>query len=281
MASGRYAIRPMRRADLDLAVEWAAAEGWNPGLHDADVFHATDPQGFLIGELDGAPVASISAVAYGEAFGFIGFYIVKPGHRGGGLGLQIWRAAMARLGSRNIGLDGVLAQQDNYRKSGFRLAYRNVRHEGTARAGSAAGLVDARGVPFETIERYDRRLFPAPREIFLRKWLALPGSHGLALVRDGALAGYGVVHPCRKGFKIGPLFANDDTTAEALIAGLSAKVAVGAPIYLDVPEVNGAAMALARRHGMTPMFETARMYTGPDPAVDLARVWGVTTFELG
>ena len=39
----------------------------------------------------------------------------------------IWNAAMDSLAGRNVGLDGVVAQQDNYRKSGFRLAYRNVR----------------------------------------------------------------------------------------------------------------------------------------------------------
>jgi len=29
------------------------------------------------------------------------------------------------------------------------------------------------------------------------------------------------------------------------------------------------------------VFETARMYTGPAPAIDLARIYGITTFELG
>ncbi len=43
---------------------------------------------------------------------------------------------------RTIGLDGVLAQQENYRKSGFQLAYRNIRYCGTftgVYAGSTAG----------------------------------------------------------------------------------------------------------------------------------------------
>jgi hypothetical protein len=43
-------VRNMAEADLALALEWAAAEGWNPGLHDARCFYAADPQGFLIGE---------------------------------------------------------------------------------------------------------------------------------------------------------------------------------------------------------------------------------------
>mgnify|MGYP003678387446 FL=1 len=106
-----YKIRPMTRADLDLAVAWAAAEGWNPGLHDAEAFFATDPEGFLIGELDGAPVSCVSAVRYPENFAFLGFYIVRPAHRGKGLGIAIWKAAMRRLEGYNIGLDGVLDQR--------------------------------------------------------------------------------------------------------------------------------------------------------------------------
>ena len=31
-------IRRMTRDELDVLVEWAAREGWNPGLDDAEVF---------------------------------------------------------------------------------------------------------------------------------------------------------------------------------------------------------------------------------------------------
>ena len=62
MSDDAFTIVPMNRADVDTAVDWAAGEGWNPGLDDADCFYATDPNGFLIGRLDGEPVASISVV---------------------------------------------------------------------------------------------------------------------------------------------------------------------------------------------------------------------------
>src|SRR5690606_16283758 len=129
MADGNYSIRCMTRPEVDLCVEWAAAEGWNPGLHDAAPFHAADSEGFLVGMLDGEPIGSISAVRYGGHFGFIGFYIVAPAWRQQGYGLQLWHAAMQHLQGRLIGLDGVVAQQDNYRKSGFALAYNNIRFQ--------------------------------------------------------------------------------------------------------------------------------------------------------
>jgi hypothetical protein len=57
--------------------------------------------------------------------------------------------------------------------------------------------------------------------------------------------------------------------------------ATGGEVYLDVPQPNGPAVALANSHGLAPVFETARMYSGPIRPVDLERVYGVTSFELG
>lgn len=120
-----FSIRRMNPGELALALEWAAAEGWNPGVHDAKCFYSSDPNGFFIGRLNGEAIGCISAVAYDSRFGFIGLYIVRPEFRGQGLGAKLWHHAIGYLGDRNIGLDGVVAQQDNYRKSGFHLAHNN------------------------------------------------------------------------------------------------------------------------------------------------------------
>lgn len=274
-----FTLRRMRRSELDLAIEWAACEGWNPGLHDADAFFPTDPHGFFLGILGDEPIGCVSAVAYDGRFGFIGFYIVRPEFRRRGFGKGIWRAATSHLGTRSIGLDGVVAQQVNYEKSGFRLAYSNVRYEGAAGGAAPAGVVDLRSVPFAQVEAYDAPLFPAARSGFLRRWITQPESVALGIVVDGRLAGYGVVRRCRSGFKIGPLFADSDSLAEDLFRGLAARAEE--PLYLDTPEVNGGAVALAERHGMRPVFRTARMYTQTAPALAHERIFGITTFELG
>lgn len=279
-------IRAMARADVDLAIEWAAREGWNPGSADADAFHAADPGGFLISEdARGEPVACISAVRTGDAHGFIGFYIVAPERRGEGHGIAIWRAGMARLEGRLIGLDGVVAQQAAYQRSGFRLAWRNLRYGAAAPRpvdvpDGAAAVVDAAALSFDALAAYDGAHAAGPRASFLRPWLTLPGHVAVAAVRDGAIAGLGVVRPSPEGAKIGPLFADDAPTAHALFGALAERAAAG-PLFLDVPEPNAAAAALARAAGMAPVFETARMYTGAPPAIPLARVFGITSFELG
>jgi GNAT superfamily N-acetyltransferase len=275
-------IRPMRPDEISIAVDWAAAEGWNPGLADAACFATADPGGFLIGELDGAPAATISCVNYGASFAFLGFYIVRKDLRGRGHGLRIWNEAIAHAGARVIGLDGVVAQQQNYKKSGFALAYANVRYGGTVAAPDApgTGVVPLSAVPLAEVEASDRTVFPAARSAFLRAWLGAPGHVGRALMRDGRLAAWGVIRPCRTGRKIGPLVADDRAAAEAVLAALLAS-AGGGEVFLDVPSPNRDAVALAQDLGLAPVFETARMYTGAIPPLRLERMFGVTTFELG
>ena len=282
MSNPSYQIRPMTKNEVQTAVDLAAAEGWNPGRHDAALFFAADPQGFLAGFLDGQLIATISAVRYGQGFGFTGFYIVKPEFRGRGYGWKLWQAAMERLAGYNVGLDGVLAQQNNYKKSGFQLAYRNIRYQAqlAARMGKSSNVVDLIDLPFETVVDYDSRCFFTPRPEFLRLWIAQPAGRALACVSGGQLQGYGVIRQCQSGCKVGPLFADDPAIADRLFMALAAYTEKQ-PVFLDVPEPNSAAVALAEQYKMQPIFETARMYTGPAPALDLSKVFGVTSFELG
>ena len=276
-------IRPMRPDEISIAVDWAAAEGWNPGLADAACFATVDPQGFLIGEFEGQPAATVSCVNYGTSFAFLGFYIVRADLRGRGFGLQIWNAAIAHAGSRAIGLDGVVAQQENYRKSGFKLAYANIRYGGTVAPHPEAPRPDVmplNKILLADVEAYDATVFPAPRPAFLRAWSWQPGHIARAVVRDGRLAGWGVIRPCRTGRKIGPLVADDRAAAEIVLSALLS-AAGGGEIFLDVPGINRDAVALAQDLGLAPVFETARMYTGAIPPLRLERIFGVTSFELG
>ena len=278
-----YTIRRMRRDEVNLALDWAAAEGWNPGLNDAECFYSADPQGFFIGLLDDEPVGCVSAVAYGSSFGFLGLYIVRQEFRGRGFGIRLWRRGMDYLEGRNVGLDGVIEQQENYKKSGFELIHRNVRYQGTATGDGTLRpeIVPLSKVPIDDLLRYDELHFPDQRFQFLEKWVSQPDSIAFGFMADGGLSGYGLLRKCRLGFKIGPLFARDETIAESLFSALVGGINEGEPVFLDVPEPNSAALTLAERHSMKKVFETARMYTKGDPGLPMSKIFGVTTFELG
>jgi GNAT superfamily N-acetyltransferase len=208
-------FRTMTREEVTVAVGWAADEGWNPGLSDAECFSAADPEGFFCAEADGKIVGTISVVNYDDRFSFYGLFVVDPAYRAHGIGMQLYRYAMRHAGSRVVGCDGVVAMVDKYQKDGgVFLHYNNARYEGLGGGAVPGGLTPVRDVDFNTLAAYDAAHFPARRERFLRCWINQPGHYGLAqLDSNGKIAGYGVRRVCHTGHKIGPLFARDRATA--------------------------------------------------------------------
>ncbi|MGV9427894.1 GNAT family N-acetyltransferase [Streptomyces sp. NPDC003656] len=268
-------------ADWPVISAWAAAEGWNPGLSDGPAFFAQDPEGFFLGRIDGEPVSAVSVVNYGDDYAFLGCYLVRPDLRGQGHGLTTWKTALAHAGTRTVGLDGVVAQQDNYRRSGFELAHRTARYTGPAPTGPVPdGVRPAEAADLVAVTAYDSACSPADRPRFLAEWLTLPGHRAFVREDGGRLTGYGVIRPGHDCPRVGPLFADTADDARALLTALSAEVA-GQQVAVDIPEPNKAAVALALDLGLAPSFETARMYTGPVREHALDRVFGVATLELG
>jgi hypothetical protein len=279
-------IRRLKSFEFPLAVEWAAKEGWNPGLSDAEVFFNTDPDGFW-GAFDKQGLAAvISAIQYSSDFGFVGFYICRPDRRGSGLGYRLWKAVLDDSVLKTIGLDGVIDQQDNYRKSGFEFAHRNVRYGGVVKADieTPDDLFVLKVDDIAIVDAFEQTcdLFPESRIEFLRGWIGNDKHTALALKGPMGIRGYGVMRPCLDGHKIGPLFAQNTQDAQTLFAALAqSREDQSAKVFLDVPEPNQAAIDLATAYGMVSEFETARMYRGPAPKLDLDMVFGISSFELG
>ncbi len=279
--------RRATREEFEIAVAWAAAAGWNPGLDDSEVFWETDPEGYVVVERQGEVIGTGSIVSYGT-FGFMGFFIVREDLRGQGIGRGFWHWRKETLEKRldpgaAIGMDGVFEMQPFYAGGGFVFSHRNLRMEGIGREvadGDQVNLTKLTELPFEMVAGLDRRCFGFDRGTFLRRWVALEHGCGLGAVVDGRLLGFGVIRQCGTGHKIGPLFAETPEVAESLFAALQSR-AVGQPIFLDIPENNPAAVALAKREGMNEVFGCARMYAGPAPALPWNEIYGVTTFELG
>ena len=279
-----FAVRTMRAGELELALEWARQEGWNPGVDDASAFWEADPSGFFVGAIGEVPVGCISLVRYGEAFAFLGLFMVHPEFRGKGYGKALWNKVMAFAGNRTVGLDGVVTQQENYRRHGFEAAYRTLRYGGVAKVPDMGITVEVAPVTqgkLEGLLRYDANIFPGLRHSFLSAWCGTPERRKSFMVGNGSrIRGYGTIRRCFDGHKIGPLFANSMDVASALLVRLIAE-AKGRPVYLDVPAENDEAIRLAEACGLSPVFETARMYRGEVPDVPLNRVFAVTTLELG
>lgn len=284
----------IRRAGADqmhLLQEWAIREGWGAGVDDVDAFHAADPDGFLIAYADGRPAGSISVVEYDPAYSFIGYYIVDPALRGRGIGHRLFDAALDRVGGAASGLDGVREQVGTYASLGYAVAHETARFVGSspiiaaALAGDAFDVCEARADELHELVEYDARHVPAPRPRFVRAW-ARPGCASrrtFVARRGGRVAGVATVRRMTTGgSRIGPLFAEDDVVARALLAAASAVgMGWGEQIAIDIPAPHASAVALAEALGMSSAFACTRMYRGEVRALPLDRVWGSATFELG
>jgi len=275
----------MRDDEIATLVDWAAAEGWNPGLHDAEVARAFDPEAFIALRADGELVGGGSIISYAGAYGFMGLFIVRPDRRHEGLGRVLWHYRRDHLAARlrpgaPIGMDGVFDLVPFYERGGFAVAHRDLRFEGRAVGAPDPAVESLAVVGAAELAEYDDRHFPVSRAGFLARWITAPGTISAAIREHGRPVAVGVLRPCRVGWKVGPLTAERPDLAERLLGALLAAVE-GEQVQIDVPEPNAAALDLVGRVGLREVFGCARMYRGAPPDLPLERVFGVTSLEFG
>lgn len=284
--SKEIAFKKLDLEGLKTLVGWAKEEGWNPGPYDADAFYFTDPDGHYGLFKDDKMIGGGSIVSYNGDFGFMGLFIILPAYRSAGLGKQLWFMRRDLLLKRlkpnaSIGMDGVLAMQDFYAKGGFHIAFRDERYQLTGSEFQHHPSVSSfTNEDFTELVQFDLKCFGFNRNAFLSQWLKLPESKVFVHRSEGRFTGYAVLRQANIGFKIGPLFAEDAKVAEKLYQSCLSAVP-GSLVYLDIPVSNRNAVELVKNHNATYVFECARMYYGKTPEIEMDKVYGITTFELG
>lgn len=273
-------ISNMDEDEVGCVLGWAAEEGWNPGVGDAHAFFAADPEGYFAGRIDGRPVSAVSVVNHSDSFSFLGLFLCLPAFRGLGHGLAVWNRALVHAGDRTIGLDGVAAQQHNYRKSGFVSAGSTLRHEGHFPGAADPAIRPAGASDLPQLARLDAAANGVTRPAFLRNWLtAQDHRETLVLEQDGALAGFVTLRACGSGTKLGPLVALDLPASLRLIGAAAAR-ADAMPLIIDLPEGNRSLRAELEQAGFKVPYATARMYRGLAPIAGPG-LQAIATMELG
>jgi GNAT superfamily N-acetyltransferase len=286
MTDPAFVIRSMTREELHLALDWADDEGWNPGIFDAETFHATDDQGFLIGMLGEEKVAMIAAVRYEGDFGHVGFFFLKPEHRDKDYAARMWEAAMQRLAGCHLSLECLPSAADGYLRAGFQHGQRHIGFRGKGGGPmptmqQCEKIVSMPMLSLEELVAYDRAFFPTPRLHFWRHWISTPYSTVLGIRENGRLLAFGAMRPCRQGFKIAPLFADTPALAETLFMVMRAQTREDDHLFIDIPATNPNALELAQRHEMERVFETVRLHRQATPPSSLDRIYGMTALPLG
>ena len=266
-------VRRMKKTEVEMALEWAARSGSDGGL-----WQAVDSAGLLLGLVDGEPAGAVAALRYSRAFGFIGLHTVQRAFRDSGVGEALWRSAMKHLSGGCVGVDARSDQRSDCVKYGFSLSHRNIRYQGTTDGGKdeSRGITGLKHIGLGRAEEYDVAVFPASRAKLLRHWMNRRGGTALGIELDGRCVGYGVVVECEHGYHIGPLYAASPELAEVLLAALKTWPPKGRAVYLNVPEVNPPAVAVAKRQGMRKAGETYRMYAAGKPRMAVDNWFGVS-----
>jgi len=275
-------FRTARRNELDAILQWAAEEGWNPGREDAAAFWLADPEGFFVATADGDLAAAISVVNHTDDFAFLGLYIARPAFRGRGIGYGLWQHALTHAGARVVGLDGVPDQQANYAASGFELFSATTRFTGEVIAAESGSVRLAAYEDVAALIDMEAAASGVRKPSYLGAWFASAESRQTWVTQDAdGVAGFCTARRCREGVKIGPLWAQSEKDALALMAYVATQM--GGPVTLDVPDTSGPLKALCQALGLAPGFATARMYRGKPVPVGEASggYFAVSTLELG
>ena len=266
--------------ELSTVLNWAADEGWNPGLEDAEPFYAADADRFFVAVDDAdVPVASISVVNHTPDFAFLGLYIVRPEYRGRGIGYRLWQHGLLHAGARTVGLDGVEAQQQNYQASGFVHFGGTTRFTGTVQGRNNPDIRMAGHQDTAALIALEAKASGVEKSAYLQSWFAGSTARTTIVFQgDNTLKGFCTVRACRSGAKIGPLIAENATVARHLIE--HAATVFAGPLTLDVPGTAVGLTTLCQRLQFAAGFKTARMYRG---AFDAVRhdVYAVPSLELG
>ena len=299
-------IRHPTNDELGIYSQLAEAENWGPcqELTAAVLLQVAAREELYLAEVGGEVVSIIGCIRHGESHGWVGLYICKPEFRGKGYGLALWRASVdaADFKDRTLGLTAVLEQVPNYERSGFKVAYKDFRYTAPAASllihqqqqSSAPSPHLCRSVSQADIPAalaYSATCIAADHSAFLSRWLSLPRMKAaMCVLPSGEVCGLGAIRPAGvAGFKIGPLFADSQETALAVmrqlvsLLGLSDDEKAQVRVVIDVSEINPKAIQLvesvvgAVREG----FYCVRMYRGEyDWHLTMEKEFANTSWEL-
>ncbi len=268
--------------DVHQMMEWAAQEGWNPGIDDAEAFWSADKSGFFIARVADEMVAAISVVNHDEQMAFLGLYLCKPEFRGQGIGFGLWNHALQHADTRCVGLDGVAAQEANYVKSGFVRQGTVTRLEGKCPQAVQGNtrMVDVTR-DYERLAQLDAQAIGYTRPQFLSQWVGaeVPTRQTVVVEHAGSVEGFATVRMCHDGVKIGPIVARDDQDAMALLTAASG-VFDTQKVIVDLPDNQTELMNILCGLGFINTFQTAHMFRGQAP--ETSKLYrAVATMECG
>ena len=269
----------MTGGDLDFCLEMFRITGWGNTADDVLRMISYEPGGCFVASMDGGDVGMVGSIGYGEV-GYLGNLVVRPEHRGRGIGTTLMKRAMEHLletGVESIRLDAVPKGIPLYERLGFREESPSFRFTGPATVKGSTGCQRMVERDLPEVSELDLRLFGAPRGRVLRRVHA--DFHGLCFValEGPRITGYIMAKEGEGRMRIGPWICepNKPGIAEKLLHRLMDEVA-GSTLWAGVPEGNRGSAEVLERNGFSRGPSSHRMCYGECGEIGIAEgIFGV------
>lgn len=246
-------IRQMTMDDVDCAMHLKNQVGWNQTPDDILRLVDYEPEGCFIAELDGMPVGTVTTTSYGKKLGWIGMMLVLPEYRRRGIARELMHTAIDCLQRREVScvkLDATPLGQPLYEQLGFRAEWGFQRWE--REGDNIVGQPSDQSLSADLLA-LDERVFGVDRSRWLKSVAAgcrvFTASSSYGMLRPGSVATY-----------LGPVVSENSSEAAALIEEMLS-TAEGR-LYWDIPEGNQSAQSIAKSHGLQPVRQLLRMWSG-------------------
>ncbi|ESP90238.1 MULTISPECIES: GNAT family N-acetyltransferase [Pseudoalteromonas] len=278
-----WTSKPATLEEWQIVNEWALAEKWDLGLGDTECFFNIDDQGFYLGYVNGEPVASVSVVNYSDEYAYAGFYLVAPGARGKGYGLRLSYDAFHHCDKRSVGLDGMPEQEENYKKGGFVTHYETSRLVGVhnQQVDAPQGVQNISADNIEAVIEFDAQITGYSRAALLQNWFSGEGRHGFLIDSGDGVLGVVGIRRSTDGYRLGPLYAENQAVSEKLFAMAMAQVPLGTQVTIDAPTLDLGFINTLKALGYEEIFHTFRMYRGTEPQGEKHKIQAIASLELG
>ncbi len=269
---------PLREAELADAEALVREAGWNQIAADWRTFLALGTV-YAVRTAGGRVIATAATLPYGGRFAWISMVLVSGEFRRRGLATLLLRRCIDDLTAKGLVpvLDATPAGREVYRALGFKDSWGFQRLARGEAATAAAPVPPPPGVTLAPVTdanwqklcAYDAAIFGADRSALLARLRGrAPGLECVA-ERPGGIAGFVLGRDGRVATQIGPLVADDDGCAAALLA--HALAGLRGPAFIDVAYAKQALHATLAAEGFTPQRPLTRMLLGRGAAFDDGR----------
>ncbi|SDC93296.1 GNAT family N-acetyltransferase [Actinokineospora iranica] len=255
--------RPLSTADLPACLALAGDREWPYEDHKWD-FLLRLGQGFGIPDPSGGLAACAVLTRSGD-LATISMVLVAARFARRGLGTRVMRHAIGAAGDATVTLYATPFGKPLYEKLGFHASTEVQANVGVLRAERSGLTRVASAADLSAILELDRAVFGVDRSNVLSGLFDF-ADHVRVIERDNRIVGYASAWRPGTGLDnriIGPLIAEGDHDAKALIADLARDV--DGPVRVDVDDSRGELAVWVAERGLAPMFRAAAMTLGGRP----------------